>query len=144
MPGWGPTSERWITQFEWVTADCEIRLCNRDENADIFWAGRGAGMGFFGIVTKFWARTIPAKKVYHLDWVFSIDNYEKAINWALDVPILMQPHLKYLHEHASQPKYVYTVKWENAGDLIIWDNTCVIHRATHGDFEGEAEGYAEN
>ena len=46
--------------------------------------------------------------------------------------------LKYLHEHASEPKYVCTIKWENAGDLIIWDNTCVMHRATHGDFEGKA------
>jgi hypothetical protein len=28
--------------------------------------------------SKFWARTIPAKKVYHLDWVFSIDNYQST------------------------------------------------------------------
>jgi len=47
--------------------------------------------------------------------------------------------LKYLFGHASQAQYVCTIKWENAGDLILWDNTCVMHRATHGDFEGRAK-----
>ena len=39
--------------------------------------------------------------------------------------------------HVSQPKYVVTVPWINASDLIIWDNTCVLHRACGGAFEGK-------
>lgn len=45
--------------------------------------------------------------------------------------------VKELYEHASQPKYVLKVEWENDGDLVIWDNTCVMHRATAGDYEGK-------
>lgn len=41
-----------------------------------------------------------------------------------------------LYEHACQPKYVLDLAWENEGDLIMWDNTCVMHRATAGEYEG--------
>jgi taurine dioxygenase len=30
--------------------------------------------------------------------------------------------------HATQPKFVYTHKWR-PGDLVIWDNRCLLHRA---------------
>lgn len=39
--------------------------------------------------------------------------------------------------HASQPKYVVRVEWESEGDLVMWDNTCVMHRATEGSYEGK-------
>jgi alpha-ketoglutarate-dependent 2,4-dichlorophenoxyacetate dioxygenase len=37
--------------------------------------------------------------------------------------------LKALLEHATQPQFCYRHEWE-VGDLIIWDNRCVLHRAT--------------
>jgi len=45
--------------------------------------------------------------------------------------------LKTLMEHVKQPKYVVNVSWENVGDMIIWDNTCVMHRAAGGEYEGK-------
>jgi alpha-ketoglutarate-dependent 2,4-dichlorophenoxyacetate dioxygenase len=41
-----------------------------------------------------------------------------------------------LYEHAKQKKYVFEVEWESEGDLVVWDNTCVMHRAVGGSFEG--------
>lgn len=38
-----------------------------------------------------------------------------------------------LIDHATQPQYVLKVKWENPGDLVIWDNRAVMHRATDWD-----------
>lgn len=43
--------------------------------------------------------------------------------------------LDQLYEHAIQPKYVFEVEWENVGDMVMWDNTCVMHRAVGGVFE---------
>jgi len=40
-----------------------------------------------------------------------------------------------LIDHATQPEYVLHVGWENPGDLVIWDNRAVMHRAT--EFEGQ-------
>ncbi|KAF2639025.1 taurine catabolism dioxygenase [Massarina eburnea CBS 473.64] len=45
--------------------------------------------------------------------------------------------LSRLTAHITQPKYVLSVGWENEGDLVAWDNTCVQHRATGGSFEGK-------
>jgi len=40
-----------------------------------------------------------------------------------------------LINHATQPQYVLEVAWKNPGDLVIWDNRAVMHRAT--EFEGQ-------
>lgn len=42
-----------------------------------------------------------------------------------------------LYRHATQDKYVVSVDWEGEGDLVIWDNTCVMHRATPGEHNGK-------
>lgn len=39
-----------------------------------------------------------------------------------------------LFRHATQPKYRTIVEWQNVGDLVIWDNTCTMHRAMGGEF----------
>lgn len=36
-----------------------------------------------------------------------------------------------LFEHQIRPEFVYTHKWKD-GDLVIWDNRCVMHRGTGG------------
>ena len=39
-----------------------------------------------------------------------------------------------LYKHATQDKYVVEVDWKSPGDLVIWDNTCTMHRAVGGAF----------
>ncbi|EXK26079.1 alpha-ketoglutarate-dependent 2,4-dichlorophenoxyacetate dioxygenase [Fusarium oxysporum f. sp. melonis 26406] len=39
-----------------------------------------------------------------------------------------------LFDHATQDKYRLEVEWRNVGDLVIWDNTCTMHRAVGGPF----------
>jgi alpha-ketoglutarate-dependent 2,4-dichlorophenoxyacetate dioxygenase len=48
-----------------------------------------------------------------------------------------QELLKTLMDHATQKKYVVSVPWENVSDLVMWDNRCVMHRATGGAFAGK-------
>ena len=37
-----------------------------------------------------------------------------------------------LLEHATQEKFQYRHKWK-AGDVVIWDNRCLLHKA-NGDY----------
>jgi len=37
--------------------------------------------------------------------------------------------LKELLDHVTQPQFCYRHEWKE-GDLIVWDNRCVLHRAT--------------
>jgi FAD binding domain len=92
MQGWGMTADRWLVQLEVVTADGEIRICNRKENTDLFFAARGGGMGFFAIVTKFWGRTSRARKLYDSNWVFKGEQYYEAFHWILDCGKIIRPH----------------------------------------------------
>ncbi len=39
-----------------------------------------------------------------------------------------------LIEHATQPQYVFSVKW-NVGDLVIWDNLCSMHKGGEFDYQ---------
>lgn len=45
-----------------------------------------------------------------------------------------QSILDRLFEHATQDKYVVEVEWRDVGDLVVWDNTCTMHRAVGGEF----------
>jgi alpha-ketoglutarate-dependent 2,4-dichlorophenoxyacetate dioxygenase len=40
--------------------------------------------------------------------------------------------LRDLTEHATQPQFVYSHKWE-VNDMVMWDNRTVMHRATRFD-----------
>ncbi|EHY56314.1 hypothetical protein HRR83_008567 [Exophiala dermatitidis] len=39
-----------------------------------------------------------------------------------------------LLSHATQPQFLLSVEWHDPGDLVIWDNTAVMHRA--GEYKG--------
>jgi len=54
--GWGWAAES-IEAIQVVTADGDIAWCDETTNADLFWAARGSGPGFFGVVTAFRLRT---------------------------------------------------------------------------------------
>ncbi|KAH7141871.1 hypothetical protein EDB81DRAFT_653944 [Dactylonectria macrodidyma] len=49
-----------------------------------------------------------------------------------------KPLLEELLAWVSQPKYMLTVPYENNGDLVMWDNRAVLHRATStGSYDGK-------
>ncbi|KAJ0418923.1 hypothetical protein BJY00DRAFT_314599, partial [Aspergillus carlsbadensis] len=48
------------------------------------------------------------------------------------------PLLRRLFDHVSQDKYKLAVAYQNDGDLVFWDNTAVLHRATPG---GKYDGH---
>lgn len=85
-PGWGPTVEQWITKLEIVTADGHVRTASHTENADLFWAARGSGQAFFGVLTRIWGRTIPARKIFARSLLLNIkdNNFEELLEWALN------------------------------------------------------------
>lgn len=46
--------------------------------------------------------------------------------------------LAFLRKYATQEKHTLSIEWLNVGDLVVWDNTCTLHRATglKGGLEG--------
>ena len=64
--GWGWAAE-YVEAVDVVTAAGELVRASADENADLYWAARGAGPGFPGVVTRFHLRTLPAPGALRAD-----------------------------------------------------------------------------
>lgn len=55
---WGPACAN-LVEMELVDAHGELVRASETENADLFWAARGAGPGFFGIAVRYHLRLHP-------------------------------------------------------------------------------------
>jgi FAD/FMN-containing dehydrogenase len=66
-----------------VTADGELVHASATENPDLYWAARGSGGGFFGVVVRFYLRLYPRPKysgmILH---AFSIKYLDAVFEWA--------------------------------------------------------------
>jgi FAD/FMN-containing dehydrogenase len=87
--GFGWNSRRWgpacasVTAIDVVTADGELVHADATRNADLFWAARGAGPGFFGAVTRFTVALQQRPKVMmRSDYLYPMDVYEDVLRWA--------------------------------------------------------------
>jgi FAD/FMN-containing dehydrogenase len=78
---WGSGAES-VEAMEIVTAQGELITASETENPDYFWAARGSGSGFFGVVTKFHLKLYPLPKAIHGSlYYFSLDDAEVIGNW---------------------------------------------------------------
>jgi hypothetical protein len=94
---YGPLVDRAIA-FEVVTADGEIRVCDADRNADLFYALRGSGMGSFGVITSVKLRTndIPSTIAnFSVMWNLETSDLHQLLARAqtacLDSPLFFNP-----------------------------------------------------
>ncbi len=84
--GWNSRRHGWACEnmvgIDVVTADGKLVRADESENADLLWAARGAGPGFFGVVTRFRLRTFPRPAAMtHDTWMFELDELEPLLEW---------------------------------------------------------------
>ncbi|WP_046727772.1 FAD-binding oxidoreductase [Streptomyces humi] len=83
--GWGWAAEN-IVAIDVVTADGELVRANETEHSDLFWAARGAGPGFFGVVTRFHLRTRPLPKhLAHTVHGYPLGLFDEVMTWLHDI-----------------------------------------------------------
>jgi len=79
--GWGWAAE-YVAAVDVVTADGELVRADSEQNADLYWAARGAGPGFFGVVTRFHLRTLPAPgHIAQTVQAFALDDFDEVMTW---------------------------------------------------------------
>ena len=79
--GWGWAAES-IEAIQVVTADGDVLWCDQSENADLFWAARGSGPGFFGVVTAFRLRTRPRyRELTQTTYVYPAEAAPEVLGW---------------------------------------------------------------
>lgn len=98
-----------VEAIDVVTADGELVRADAGRNADLLWAARGAGPGFFGVVTRFHLRLQPRPAVCaNAVWTYPLDALEEVFSWA----------------HAIGPRV------PRAMELML-----IVHRDEHGEPE---------
>ncbi|MEU6083496.1 FAD-binding oxidoreductase [Streptomyces sp. NPDC047108] len=91
---WGPACAS-VEEVEVVTAEGETVRCNADEHPDLFWAARGAGPGFFGVVTSFRLRLYPRpSSVMTTLYVLPLAETGPAVRWAVEASHRLPPNVE--------------------------------------------------
>ena len=92
-----------VAAVEVVLANGEIILADDKNYSDVYWAARGAGPGFFGVVTAFHLKLRPAPRLIRGSFAkYPIEMLSEVINWLSairhEVPINLEQAL-YVMEH---------------------------------------------
>ncbi|WP_344639517.1 FAD-binding oxidoreductase [Kitasatospora cystarginea] len=81
---WGPGCAS-VQEITAVTAAGEAVRCTEDEHPGLFWAARGAGPGFFAVVTGFRLRLYPRPAALATtSYVFPLAAVEPVARWAVE------------------------------------------------------------
>jgi FAD/FMN-containing dehydrogenase len=72
-----------VTGLDIVTADGDLVFADETQNADLFWAARGSGGGFFGVVVRYHLKLHPRPKyIGGAALVVHLDRLEEVYAWA--------------------------------------------------------------
>jgi len=82
--GWGWAAE-YVEAVDVVTADGELVRADATQNSDLYWAARGAGPGFFGVVTRFHLRTMAyPQHVAQTVQAYDLADFDEVMTWLHD------------------------------------------------------------
>ena len=101
--GWGWSAEQ-VLAVDVVTADGELVHADETSHADLYWAARGAGPTFPGVVTRFHLRTRPA--VEHLAFtlqVYPVELFDEVLPWLYSIHRDVAPTVEIVAVSASVP-----------------------------------------
>lgn len=84
-----------VEAIDVVTADGELIRASEEENADLLWAARGSGPGFFGAVTRFHLRTYEAPKVIaNAIYTYPLGELDALFSWAGEIGPEVPDHME--------------------------------------------------
>ncbi len=75
-----------VEAIDVVLADGSLVRADENHNAELLWAARGSGPGFFGVVTRFHVRLQPRPKVVvNSVFLYPIELLEDVFSWAQEI-----------------------------------------------------------
>lgn len=85
VQNWGWACEQ-VLAVDVVTATGNLIHCNATQNSEYYWAARGSGPGFPGVITKFHLQLRDKPKIMRTSGYFYPKNlYRKAFQWMIDL-----------------------------------------------------------
>jgi FAD/FMN-containing dehydrogenase len=88
---WGTGTES-VKAIELVTPDGELITASENENTDYFWAARGSGSGFFGVVTRYHLKLYSLPKAIHgSSYYYSLNEAVTVAEWLGEIASGLSP-----------------------------------------------------
>ena len=92
---YGPACES-VLGLDVVTADGQQIYCDADHHPDLYWAARGAGPGFFAVVTGFHLKLYPKPAVSGAAlYAYPIEYADEVYTWARDITAEIDPRVEF-------------------------------------------------
>ena len=84
-----------VEAIDVVTADGELVRADATQNSDLYWAARGSGPGFFGVVVRFHLRLYPKPRVTaNSVYLYPLDVLEEVFTWAHEIGPRVSPNME--------------------------------------------------
>ncbi|CAK7238391.1 hypothetical protein SEUCBS140593_010638 [Sporothrix eucalyptigena] len=83
--GFGWNSRKWgvacesVTAIDVVTADGDLIHADSTQHSDFYWAARGAGCGYFGVITRFYLKLYTLPRFMTARYVFEIKDFDDVV-----------------------------------------------------------------
>jgi len=91
---YGPAVES-VIGVDVITAHGEQVYCDEDNHPDLYWAARGAGPGFFGVVTSYHLKLYPRPAVCGTSvYLYPFDLADEVFTWARAVGAEVDPRVE--------------------------------------------------
>jgi FAD/FMN-containing dehydrogenase len=91
---YGPACES-VIGLDVITADGEQIHCDEGNHPDLYWAGRGAGPGFFGVVTSYYLKLYPRPAVCGTSvYAYPFELAEEVFTWAREIGAEVDPRVE--------------------------------------------------
>ena len=93
-----------VNGIELVNANGELIYADENQNADFYWAARGAGPGFFGIITRYHIKLYDLPKAIRTSTLFfDLNNLENIANRLLELTNSLPPQVELISSMVTLP-----------------------------------------
>lgn len=96
--GWCARGFGWAAEYlvgiDVITAEGNLVHANAAQNSDLYWAARGSGPGFFGVIARFHLQTRPMPKLAHSVMAFALDDFRAVMTWLHDTHAQLDPEIE--------------------------------------------------
>src|SRR5258708_5464089 len=101
--GWGWACES-IEAIDVVTADGRLVRADESQNAELLWAARGSGPGYFGVVTRFHLKVRPIPKaITQSTYIYPKEFFDEVMRWTYEIHPLLAPTVEVVLLGATVP-----------------------------------------
>ena len=125
-----------VEAIDVVTAAGDLVRADAENHADLFWAARGSGPGFFGVVTRFHLRLYPRPNVVANGvYLYPVDVLDEVFRWAHEIGPRVPPQMELMlliHRDAEGELEVAVTgpvlagSEEEARDVLALLETCPV------------------